>query len=321
MSSHENNKQDGALRIFEALSGVDVELLDKCESATRVSEASKVIPFWKYGKAMVACVCILLAGGLLFAMPRMSQKSASEADCARPEYAYDGVLDESTGSASMQESVKDACTEAVTEEDFVEETVDFDGAANKEMMQESDCSDGLMVDNATGCVKDLRVELKEEQLRGMDVLGEYLPVRLPAGYRFESASAGEGDDTETYADVSVLWSRGLDDIRWKVKRVDVSEIVCVDITETEKYDVHLYEIPYAETVPEEYREIFDGPVFRAGDVSLEVIERRMKTIRDAGDTDTPRGNFSVLFEEGILVEFSGRATAQEVLNAFDSLLR
>ena len=69
MSSHENNKQDGALRIFEALSGVDEELLDKCESATRVSEQSKVIPFWKYGKAMVACVCILLAGGLLFAMP------------------------------------------------------------------------------------------------------------------------------------------------------------------------------------------------------------------------------------------------------------
>ena len=321
MSSHENNKQDGALRIFEALSGVDEELLDKCESATRVSEQSKVIPFWKYGKAMVACVCILLAGGLLFAMPRISQKSANDADCARPEHAYDSVLDESTGSVSMQESVKDACTEAVTEEDFAEETADFDGAENKEMMQERDYSDGLMVDSATGCVKDLRVELKEEQARDVDVLGEYLPMRLPAGYRFESASAGEEDDSESVEDLVVLWCRGLDDFRWKVKRVDVSEVVCVDITETEKYDVHLYEIPYAETVPEEYRQVFDAPVFREEDVSLAIIKMRMKTIRDAGDTDTPRGNFSVLFEEGILVEFSGRATAQEVLNAFDSLLR
>ena len=189
--STEEEKRAGAMRIFEALSQVDEELLAKCESVPQVSEQLKVISFWKYGKAMVACVCILLVGGLLFAMPRMSQKSASEADCARPEHAYDGVLDESTGSVNMQESVKDACTEAVTEENFAEETVEVDGAADKELMQESDCSDGVVADNATGCVKNFRVELKEEQARGMDVLGEYLPMRLPAGYRFESASTGE----------------------------------------------------------------------------------------------------------------------------------
>ena len=40
---------------------------------------------------------------------------------------------------------------------------------------------------------------------------------------------------------------------------------------------------------------------------------------DSGDTDTPRGNFAVLYSDGVLVEFSGRGTAEEIWNMFEGL--
>lgn len=318
--SRKEEKREGALRIFATLSGVDEELMERCEKACQAEVSSNIIPFMKYAKVMAACVCALLLGGVLLAMPRMTQKSANEADCAKPEHAYDGIWNEQAQDAGKREPVKDVCTETVAEEDFLEETAEFNGAADDEVFAGKEESDGLMIDSEISCVKDFRTELDEKRARGIDVLGEYLPTDLPDGYRFESASAAEDEFSKKFTDVVILWSRGLDVIRWRVKRVDASEISCIDVDEPEKYDVHLYEIPYADTVPDEYREVFYAPVFWAEDISLAVIEKRMKIIRDAGDTDTPRGKFGVLFEDaGILVEFSGRATAQEVFNMLLSL--
>ncbi len=93
----------------------------------------------------------------------------------------------------------------------------------------------------------------------------------------------------------------------------------VDIARAEIYDVRLYEIPYGETVPEEYREVFQDPVFAVEDLSLEVIESRMASYNDSGDTDTPRGNFRVLYPDGVLVRFNGRGTPEEIWEMFCSM--
>ena len=45
----------------------------------------------------------------------------------------------------------------------------------------------------------------------------------------------------------------------------------------------------------------------------------MKSYDDAGDTDTPRGNFSVLYPDGVVVRFNGRGTAQEIWEMFCSM--
>ena len=45
----------------------------------------------------------------------------------------------------------------------------------------------------------------------------------------------------------------------------------------------------------------------------------MKSYDDQGDTDTPRGNFSVLYEGGVLIRFSGRGTAEEIWEMFCSM--
>jgi hypothetical protein len=93
----------------------------------------------------------------------------------------------------------------------------------------------------------------------------------------------------------------------------------VDIAKEETYNVHLYEIPYASSVPDEIRLMFNSPIFREEDMSLEVVRARMKSVSDAGDTDTPRGDFSVLYDEGILVAFDGRGSAEEIWNMYLSI--
>ena len=63
MRSHtEEEKLEGAMKIFEALSGVDEELLLKSESVSHVKQ-TVVIPFWKYAKALAACVCLEVCCG------------------------------------------------------------------------------------------------------------------------------------------------------------------------------------------------------------------------------------------------------------------
>ena len=106
-----------------------------------------------------------------------------------------------------------------------------------------------------------------------------------------------------------------------VIRIDIpkEKPTAVDMAKAETYDEYLYDIPHAETVPEEYRDIFDNPVCAWEDFSLEFVQKRMIAREDAGDTDTPRGNFSVLYPDGTVVYFSGRGTAEEIWDLFDSI--
>ncbi len=52
---------------------------------------------------------------------------------------------------------------------------------------------------------------------------------------------------------------------------------------------------------------------------MEIVESRMKAYEDSGDTATPRGNFKVLYPDGVLVSFNGRGTAQEIWDMFCSM--
>ena len=55
---------DQAMKLFEALSDVDEELLERCNCETGGEIAH--MPLWKYGKVMAACLCLLVVGALSF---------------------------------------------------------------------------------------------------------------------------------------------------------------------------------------------------------------------------------------------------------------
>ena len=123
--------------------------------------------------------------------------------------------------------------------------------------------------------------------------------------------------------VTMTWLRGMDYITVSISSVEPGTVKTVDISKPETYDERLYEVPHAETVPREYRETVNDPVFDFSDMDsetgLELMRSRMLTYDDAGDTDTPRGNFSILMEDDVLLRFSGRGTPEEIWDMICSI--
>ncbi len=176
--------------------------------------------------------------------------------------------------------------------------------------------------------QDNRPKITMQEARAMERIGGYVPDKVPAGYTLESARGSA--PANSYPEMSLYWSRGMDYISLHITEYyaaasmpkeisDRFQKRMVDPAKPETYDVTLYEIPYAETVPMEYYEVFHTPVFRESDFSLELVKARMKSVPDAGDTDTPRGNFAVLYDSGILVEFSGCGSAEDIWEMFSSI--
>ena len=102
------------------------------------------------------------------------------------------------------------------------------------------------------------------------------------------------------------WSWGYDDVTIRVELPEGDTVWgnVVDVSAPETYDLRLYPIPRADSVPEEYRETVDNPVFRAEDMSREVVEARAYTPNEQGDTNSLRIGFSVLHPDGTLVDYS-----------------
>lgn len=325
-----NEKMNGALRIFGALSSVDEELLARCE------EKEKVIPFRKYTKVMTACASILVVGVVTWTgVTLMSNQGSKEmaADCAAPESYYYSADDSALQNESPMEWEDGALEEAEVMADCDAAPTDDRGAAAEESVEENksaatgssdvpaekeELSDGVVMD--WGPVVNTTKYQKLADAKMVEPFGQYIPSELPAGYVFESASSIEGENGA--ADLCLYWRNGMDSIMLYVGMYEENaenESRIVDIAKEETYNVHLYEIPYASSVPDEIRLTFNSPIFREEDMSLEVVRARMKSVSDAGDTDTPRGDFSVLYDEGILVVFNGRGSAEEIWNMYLSI--
>lgn len=301
MSYREKEK---ALRIMEALSAVDEDLLARCED----SGAKKVVPFYKYTKVMAACAaCLVLGIGLLATrdMVNWSGMTASE-NTAEPmqEIATDGMMNANSVKQETESSAEESVLGDVSLENAYE-------GGNKHIPGE------LAGMDSAGCPVDNREKLTLEEARSQAVVGGYLPLTVPDGYVLESAQGSAAGSNAK--EVTVCFSRGMDTILIHVTDKYASEESkqqleerMADLENAESYNVHLYEIPYAETVPEEYQASFYNPVFRVEDMTQELVEARMKTVADAGDTDTPRGNFAILYDNGVCVEINADATAEEV---------
>lgn len=134
---------------------------------------------------------------------------------------------------------------------------------------------------------------------GEEAYAKYLPQTAPAGYGdFRGhLTWQEGRESRLW----VAWSRGYDDVRVFVDLPEAGEPECdvVDVNVPESYDVRLYDIPWCDSVPEEYRQSVNCPTFRAEDMSREVVAAR----QNEKDTGGYRFLFQVLHEDGTLVEY------------------
>lgn len=334
--SKQEKKMSDAMRIFEALSGVDEELLIRCEE-----KETKVRPLWYYGKVLAACLCFVVMGALLWSVrPVMDTASKSAgsvemepaAAAEAPEAAKEEAACESGTAPEEDSGLKDVVTESRIEEDesFRQEAAKQESAKSESALQDAAINsqqaaiqdlqgslESVSADVTGGAPLDKRKELTLKEAEKVDVLGEYVPTVIPAGYVFEGAWLTEDSTSQKAERISLCWVNGMDDISITISFA--ADVKTVDVAKTEAYDVHQYEIPYASTVPKEYRDIFNNPVFSEKDFSQKIVEMRMKVVADAGDTDTPGGKFAVLYENGILVEFNGDGDVESIYMMLDSV--
>ena len=140
--------------------------------------------------------------------------------------------------------------------------------------------------------------------------GRYLPTELPDGFG-ESAIRRFSFQNSNY--LSALWSRGLDDLTWVVSPyTEADSQRLTDVNQKENYDLSLYPIPRADSVPDELREIVDNPIFEVEELTLDAVYARAYRIHDSGDTDGWRMKFTVRYGD-ILVSVTAKGIEPEWL--------
>lgn len=149
------------------------------------------------------------------------------------------------------------------------------------------------------------------QARQEEEFAPYLPAENMPGYGefYGRLSWQEGG----YHDLFVRWNRGYDDVEVAVCRCSQPQYALADVDAPEQYDVRLYDTPWAETVPEKYRDMVYDPVFRAEDMSLSVVQARTLYREDTGEGRTVSIRFAVLHPDGTLVQYICKGlTAEQV---------
>ena len=111
--------------------------------------------------------------------------------------------------------------------------------------------------------------------------------------------------------MSGLWSKGYSDISWKVQfytEEDASRMT--KVSENERYDLALYPIPRAESVPMELQSVVDNPIFDIEELTLDAVWKRAYKVED--ESDEWRMVFSVMYGD-ILVEVRTEGVTPEWL--------
>lgn len=117
----QNESLSGAMRIFEALSSVDEELLMRSEGHKRV------IPFGRYAKVMAACICFAVVGVAAYTGVQMHTADRNmSADCAAPP-----DMKEATGGAAPEAA---GANLVMSEETMSDETWDEEALRATEIL-------------------------------------------------------------------------------------------------------------------------------------------------------------------------------------------
>ena len=140
--------------------------------------------------------------------------------------------------------------------------------------------------------------LFHEEALALESFGSYFLSSIPDGFTEESIHHFRDQKTEY---LSGLWTRNYDELYWKVSYLteeDRSRLTHEE--ETQRYDLSLYPIPRADSVPEELREVVDNPIFYAEELSPELIWARAYKSGEQGDSNGWRMSFSVLYGDMVV---------------------
>ena len=151
-------------------------------------------------------------------------------------------------------------------------------------------------------------ELSYQEAMVEEDYGVYMLPEIPKGFTTETIRRFKNQDSDY---LSGLWTKGYNELSWTVYTIsEADEIRITEVDETEKYDLTLYPIPRALSVPDELREIVDNPIFYAEDLTMEAVWARAYKAEESGDSNGWRMKFSVKYDDTV-VEIRGKGVDPE----------
>ena len=140
--------------------------------------------------------------------------------------------------------------------------------------------------------------LSHEDACALDPYGSYFLTEVPTGFKTESIRHYQ-DQNLSY--LSGLWTKGYDELSWRVSKLtDEDRHRLTHAEDTRRYDLSLYPIPRADSVPEELREVVDNPIFYAEELTSDLVWARAYKSGEQGDSNGWRISFSVLYGDTVV---------------------
>jgi hypothetical protein len=136
---------------------------------------------------------------------------------------------------------------------------------------------------------------------------KYFLTQIPEGFTEKTIEwlYSIHSDTLLASSLFGIWTRGYDELSWCVSMLAEEDKQRLTHTEeTERYDLSLYPIPRAYSVPEELREVVYNPIFYAEELSSELIWARAYKSGEQGDSNGWRMSFSVLYGDMVVTVHS-----------------
>ncbi|MDE6673493.1 MAG: hypothetical protein K2K19_01580 [Acetatifactor sp.] len=162
---------------------------------------------------------------------------------------------------------------------------------------------------------DTPMELSWEMARTDAAYGHYVDVQVPEGYSYSSGTRSEQR-------LHVIWHKGMtEEISISCQHADesVSDWL-VDTDNPEEYDLGLYAIPWADSMPGELRQKIEGATFRSDQISQEIVTARSYQVEgDQGDVSGWRTRIAILYSDNVLVEIRSKGPSPEEIYALINL--
>jgi len=130
--------------------------------------------------------------------------------------------------------------------------------------------------------------------------GKFIPTNVPPEFTFDHAWRFYAQDINS---LTAFWQANAYSIRWQISTPTDNDLEhIVSITDREKFDLSLYTIPWADSVPRELMQYVMNPVFLADELSLEIIHARAIQGQDRSRNGSTNWqiNFSVLFDGAVV---------------------
>lgn len=120
---------DQAMKLFEALSDVDEELLERCNRKENKKPGAVQRIAWRYGKAMAACFCLVVVGAAAWAGYRLVTAPYGASDPGSMQNAFPAALADGRQSAGESGGENTSGASPESQASFVTEGTGMESAS------------------------------------------------------------------------------------------------------------------------------------------------------------------------------------------------